>query len=167
MGWTPACQTAFETLINKLSSPPVLVYPDFGSPFVLHTDASGEGIGAALYQIQDGQTRVIAYGRRTLNDAERKYSAYRRKFLALKWAVTEKFRTYLYMYGRKFHVLTDSNPLTYLVTSAKLSATDYRWLSSLASFDFSISHQAGKVHSDADGLSRMPHSSGLGAKPIR
>ena len=82
----------------------------------------------------------------------------------MKWAVTEKFRTYLY--GRTFHVLTDSNPLRYLVNSAKLSATDHRWLSSLASFDFSITYRAGKVHSDADGLSRMPHSSGLGAKPI-
>ena len=69
--WTPACQTAFETLINKLSLPRVLAHPDFGSPFVLHTDAPGDGTGAALYQIQDGQTRVIAYGSRTLNDAER------------------------------------------------------------------------------------------------
>lgn len=101
--WTPACQTALETLISKLSSPPVLAYPDFGSPFVLHTDASGEGVGATLYPIQDGQTRVIAYASRTLNDAKRKYSAYRREFLAFKRAVTEKFCTYLY--GRKFHVL--------------------------------------------------------------
>ena len=41
-------------------------------------------------------------------------------------------------YGYKFHVVTDSNPLTYLVTSAKLSATDHRWLSGLAAFDFTI-----------------------------
>ena len=41
---------------------------------------------------------------------------------------------------------TDSNPLMYLVTSAKLSATDHRWLPSLAAFDFSITYRAGKVH---------------------
>lgn len=154
--WMPACQAAFEIIIGKLISPPVLAYPDFSFPFTLHTDASGEGIGAALYQVQDGRPRVIAYGSRTLNDAERKYSAYRREFLALKWAITEKFRPYLY--GYKFHVVTDSNPLTYLVTSAKLSATDHRWLSSLASFDFSITYRAGKAHSDADGLSRVPRT---------
>ena len=98
---------------------------------------------------------IISYGSRTLNNAERKYSAYRREFLALKWAVTEKFRSYLY--GHKFHVVTDSNPLTYLTTSAKLSATDHCWLSSLSPFDFTITYRPRKANGDADGLSRMPH----------
>ena len=71
----------------------------------------------------------------------------------MKWAVTEKFRDYLY--GRPFHVLTDSNPLTYLTTTAKLNATDHRWLSSLSTFDFTISYRAGKANGDADGLSRI------------
>ena len=52
------------------------------------------------------------------------------------------------------------------MTSAKISVTHHRWLSSLASFDFLITYRAGKVHSDADGRSRMLHSSSLGAKPI-
>ncbi|KAK3742406.1 hypothetical protein QZH41_020713, partial [Actinostola sp. cb2023] len=132
--WTVDCQQAFTTLINRLSSCPILAFPDFSSPFILHTDASGEGLGAALYQAQDGKPRVIAYGSRSLNAAERRYSAYRREFLALKWAVTDKFKQYLY--GRKFHVVTDSNPLTYLLTTAKLSATDHRWLADLSTFDF-------------------------------
>lgn len=57
-------------------------------------------------------------------------------FLALKWAVTEKFTDYLY--GSDFTVVTDSNPLTYLLTSAKLDATSYRWLSTLSTFTFKI-----------------------------
>ena len=151
--WTTECQVAFETLIQKLISSPILAYPDFELPFVLHTDASSDGLGAALYQVQDGKQRVITYGSRTLNEAEKRYSAYRREFLAMKWAVTEKFRDYLY--GRSFHVLTDSNPLTYLTTTAKLNATDHRWLSSLSTFDFTISYRAGKANGDADGLSRI------------
>ena len=51
--WIPTCQAAFENIISKLTSPPVLAYPDFSMPFTLHTDASGEGLGAALYQVQD------------------------------------------------------------------------------------------------------------------
>ena len=96
--WTPTCQAAFDTIISKLTSPLVLAYPDFNLPFTVHTDASGEGLGAAFYQVQDGRTHVIAYGTRTLNDAERKYSAYRLESLALKWAITEKFCPYLYGY---------------------------------------------------------------------
>ena len=123
--WTERCQEAFECLISCLTSPPILGYPDFQLPFTVHVDASSTGRGAA--QTQKGRPTVIAYGSRTLSPAERNYSAYRREFLALKWAVAEKFRDYLY--GSRFHVVTDSNPLTYLVTSAKLSPTDHHWLS--------------------------------------
>ncbi len=76
------------------------------------------------------------------------------EFLALTWTVTEKFRSYLY--GRKFHVIMDTNPLTYLLMSAKLSPTDHHWLGSLSTYDFTISYWAGKSCGDADGLSRIP-----------
>ena len=107
----------------------------------------------------------MAYGSRTLNDADCKYSAYCHEFLALKWAITEKFCPYLH--GYKFHVVTDSNPITYLVISAKLSTTDHRWLSGLASFDFTITYWVGKAHSDADGLSCVLYtlSSSAGTVP--
>ena len=59
--WGPAQQTAFDTIKEKLSSPPVLSYADFAKPFVVHTDASLNGLGAVLYQEQNGMERVIAY----------------------------------------------------------------------------------------------------------
>ena len=152
--WTNECQRAFETLISRLTSSPILGYPNFELPFILHIDASGEGLGAALYQTNNDKLHVIAYGSRALTTAERNYSAYRREFLALKWGITEKFRDYLY--GTKCYVVTDSNPLTYLVSSAKLSPSDHRWLSALAPFDFTITYRKGKSHGDADGLSRIP-----------
>ena len=117
--WTESGQEAFESLISCLTSPPILGYPDFHLPFTAHVDASSAG-GTT----QKGRPTVIAYGSRTLSPAERNHSAYRRQFLALKWAVAEKFRDYLY--GSRFHVITDSNPLTYLVTSAKVSPPDHR-----------------------------------------
>ena len=114
----------------------MLAYPDFSKPFELHTDASILGLGAVLYQVEGKDKRVIAYASRSLTPSEKKYSAYKLEFLALKWAVTEKFRDYLQM--KHFTVLTDSNPLAYVLTSAKLDATGQRWASALGQFDFDI-----------------------------
>jgi hypothetical protein len=53
-------------LKSCLITPPILGYPNFTQPFELHTDASGRGLGAILYQEQEGHKRVIAYASRGL-----------------------------------------------------------------------------------------------------
>ncbi|XP_024658169.2 retrovirus-related Pol polyprotein from transposon opus [Maylandia zebra] len=155
--WTPSCEEAFTTLIEKLTSAPVLGFADPRKAYVLHTDASSHGLGAALYQEEDGRLRVIAYASRGLSNCERRYPTHKLEFLALKWAVTDKFADYLY--GADFTVMTDNNPLTYVLTSAKLDATGHRWLAALSNFNFNIQYRAGKRNQDADGLSRRPHVS--------
>ena len=105
--------------------------------YVLHTDAS-----------------------RGLSKSKSRYPAHKLEFLALKWAVTEKFADYLYKIP--FTVLMDSNPLTYLLTTAKLDAASYRWLSALSTFSFQLQYRAGKRNIDADGLSRRPQ-----AEPVK
>ena len=155
--WTELHKETLSTLIDALTGPPVMAYPEFDKPFVLHTDASQEGLGAVLYQRQDGIMRVIGYASRTLTPAEQNYYLHSGKleFLALKWAITEQFRDYL-AYGPGFTVYTDNNPLTYVMSTAKLTATGHRWVASLADFNFSIKYRPGKTHKDADFLSRMP-----------
>ena len=157
--WNPAAQEAFDKLNMSLSNPPVLAYADYSLPFILHTDASLEGLGAVLYQIQNGAKRVIAYASRGLKRSECNYHAHKLEFLALKWAVCEKFHDYLY--GHRFEVHTDNNPLTYLLSTAKLDATGQRWLSDLACFDFSIHYRSGSKNVDADALSRIPRNISL------
>ena len=125
-------------------------------PFILHTDASGDGVGAVLYQVQNGKERVISYASRGLHNSERNYPAHKLEFLCLKWAVTEKFHDYLY--GNTFQVVTDNNPLTYVLTTAKLDATGHRWLASLSNYSFKLSFRSGAANRDADGLSRRPHN---------
>ncbi|MCU7858926.1 MAG: DDE-type integrase/transposase/recombinase, partial [Candidatus Thiodiazotropha sp. (ex Lucinoma kastoroae)] len=153
--WGEAQQEAFDTLKLKLSTPPVLAYADFSKPFIVHTDASGEGLGAVLYQEQDGIERVISYASRGLRHSERNYPAHKLEFLCLKWAVSEKFHDYLY--GNQFLVCTDNNPLTYVLSSAKLDATGHRWLAALSTYNFSLKYKSGRSNTDADGLSRRPH----------
>eukprot|EP00731_Ephydatia_muelleri_P006907 Em0003g1155a len=54
--WTTECQKSFEILRHLLSSPPILSYPDFTKPFILDTDASNDGIGGVLSQLdKDGE----------------------------------------------------------------------------------------------------------------
>ena len=155
--WTKVHKETLNTLINALITPPVMAYPEFDKPFVLHTDSSQEGLGAVLYQRQDGIMRVIGYASRTLTPAEQNYYLHSGKleFLALKWAITEHFRDYL-AYGPGFTVYTDNNPLTYIMSTAKLTATGHRWVAELADFNFCIKYRPGKTHKDADFLSRMP-----------
>ena len=59
--WTPAAEAAFLQFKHALTSAPVLGYLNPKRDFILDTDASNYGIGAALSQLQDGQERVIAY----------------------------------------------------------------------------------------------------------
>uniref|UniRef100_A0A3B3H4P4 Gypsy retrotransposon integrase-like protein 1 n=1 Tax=Oryzias latipes TaxID=8090 RepID=A0A3B3H4P4_ORYLA len=155
--WKIEHQQILEHLINILTNPPVLAYPDFDQPFTLHTDASQNGLGAVLYQNQNGKMRVIGYGSRTLTPAEQSYHLHSGKleFLALKWAVCEKFRDYLF-YAPHFTVYTDNNPLTYVMGTAKLNAVGHRWVGQLADFNFDIRYKPGKLNVDADVLSRCP-----------
>ena len=96
---------------------------------------------------------MIAYASRSLKPAEKNYPAHKLEFLALKWAVSEKFLDYLY--GTKFEAITDNNPLTYILTTAKLDAIGQRWVAALSNYNFDIKYRSGKKNADADGLSRI------------
>jgi hypothetical protein len=115
--WTDTEKKAFQTIKEKLTSPPVLGYADYRNPFILHTDASLNGLSAVRYQEQGSTKRVIAYVSRCLQLSQKNYPAYKLEFLALKWAVCDKLHYYLY--GNSFQVITDNNPLTYVMSKAK------------------------------------------------
>ena len=67
---------------------------------------------------------------------KRNYPAQKIEFLALKLVITEKYKDYLL--GHRFIVFMDNNPLGYVLTSANLDATSYRWVAALSSCDFEI-----------------------------
>ena len=94
---------------------------------------------------------VIAYASRTLSKSERNYYTHKLEFLALKWSITERFHEYLY--GGHFEVYTHNNPLTYILTTAKLDATGQRWVVSLANYNFKIFYKSEKLNVEADALS--------------
>ena len=151
--WQECHHTAFLKLVDMCCEAPILAYADYRKPFTVHTDAILDGLGVVLYQCQEGKDRVIAYASRGLSQSERNYPAHKLEFLALKWAVTDKFHDYLY--GNSFTVKTDNNPLTYVLTLVKLDATGHRWVANLSEYNFDIIYRSGPSNRDADALSRI------------
>ena len=102
--WEEKHRQALNVLTDCLTSPPVLAYPDFSQPSILHTDTSEGGSGYVFYQRGEGyRVRIPNVNQSTICIPEKL------GFLALKWATTEQFRDYLF-YASSFTVYTDNNP---------------------------------------------------------
>ena len=151
--WSDRCEDAFVSLKEKLSSPPILAYPDFSREFILDTDASNIGMGAVLSQVQNGKEVVIAYGSKKFNRAQKNYSVTRREMNALVYFCLY-FRKYLL--GRKFKVRVDHSSLKWMFGIKEPEGQVARWLEALADFDFEPEYRPGKLHANADSMSRHP-----------
>lgn len=99
----------------------------------------------------------MAYTTQDLSSTEKLYPAQKLEFLGLKWTVSEKFPDY--MYGAKFLVRTENNPLTYIKTPARLDAIGQQWLAALSAYDFQLQYRPDCNNIDADALSRRPYLS--------
>ena len=154
MTLTTEAKEVFDTLKKKCMTAPVLAFADLEKPFLLETDASGLGLGTVLQQVQDdGKLHPVAYASRALKKGEKNYHSSKLEFLALKWAVTEQFKEYLYY--RPFTVRTDNNPLTYILTTPNLDACGHRWVSSLVRYTFKVEYLKGTDNKVADVLSHV------------
>ena len=154
--WGTAQIQAFNTLKTALCSSPVLARPDPARPFIVDTDYSTDGIGATLSQIgEDGREHPTAFASRALHGAETNYSTTDGELLAIVWAVTVKFRPYLYG-GPTFTCRVDHNPLVYLHQQRNLTGRLARWHMRLMEYNFTVVHRAGLIHSNVDPLSRHP-----------
>ena len=153
--WSEEHQEAFERLKKLSTTVPILAYASYQKTFRVYTDTSEKGLGVVLSQVQEnGKESAIAYASRTLNKSKRKYDPHKLEFLALKWAITDRFHEYLY--GGSFDVYTDNNLLTYVLTTAKLDAIGQRWMAALGTYNFQIFYRSGKSNGNADALSRIP-----------
>ena len=151
--WDEACQAALEGLKKALVEAPVLPYPDPTLPYLLDTDASAEGVGAVLSEVKGGKEHVVAYYSAKLNKSERNYCVTRKELLAVVKAL-EHFHPYLY--GAEFTVRTDHAALQWLKTLKVPEGQLARWLGRLEQFNYRVVHRPGRVHSNADALSRRP-----------
>ena len=153
--WTNDQDRAFVQLKQKLTSAPVLAIPDFSCPFELYTDASGLGMGSVLSQRKDGVERPIAFASRHFSEQEKKYSATEKEAAAIVWALTH-FHPYLY--GAKFSIVSDHEPLKWLFDKPITKGRLARWQLKIKEYDglMSLNYRPGNNNQNADFLSRMP-----------
>lgn len=153
--WTADCQKAFDTLKQLLVTAPVLAVPDFSKPFEIEADASDFCMGAVL--LQDGHP--IAYESRTFIPAERRYGTGERELCAVVHAL-KVWRCYLW--GNRFTIKSDHEPLKYLQSKGTLSPRQARWSELLSAYDYVWVYKKGSTMI-ADALSRLPESPAGGA----
>ena len=109
------------------------------------------GLGAVLTQKDDfGRECVVAYVLQSNNTTEANYSSYEGEALAAVWAIAH-FCPYLY--GQRFILVTDHQPLRWLMESDELTGKLARWALLLHEYDFEVVHRGGITNPDADGLS--------------
>ena len=72
--WGEEQQHPFEEIEGRLQRPPVLHLLDKKGRFQLYSDTSKFATGSALYQLQNGRPKLIAYISKRMPDAARNYS---------------------------------------------------------------------------------------------
>ena len=156
--WDQKCDDAFQRVKELVTSEQVLTHYDTNKPIKLACDASAYGIGAVISHVINGEEKPIAFASRTLNQAEKNYAQIDKEALGLIWGI-KKFHTYLY--GRKFLLETDHQPLVHIFKpekgiSATASARIQRYATFLSGYDYEIMFRKTTKHANADLLSILP-----------
>ncbi|BHF72263.1 hypothetical protein SprV_0401532700 [Sparganum proliferum] len=149
------CERSVEELKRRLTSPPLLAFPDIfesAPPFILDSDASDVAIGAVLSQQQpDGLEHPLIFASQTLTKPERNYSTTRKELLAV---VTFVKKCNHYLAGKRFILRTDQQALRWLENFKDPTGQLARWQADLLDYSYTVIHRAGKKHQNADALSR-------------
>ena len=183
--WLPQDSINFKAIVQQLCSLKLLKYYDSTKKLCLEVDASQRAIGMALMQsVQneheseaiDGQHEdwveasvnhcgkpniptdllPVAYGSKTLSDAEGRYTNTECKLLGVV-AGMEKFHTFCY--GRSTIILSDQKLVTSIVRKDLVNAPPrlQQLLLRLQKYNFEILYKPGKSMIFADHLSHNVH----------
>lgn len=157
--WSSQCAHAFNACKQQLLSSKWLAHYDPKKPLRLACDASPYGVGAVIsHVLPSGEEHPIAFASRTLTASEKNYAQIEKEALSIVFAV-KKFHKYLY--GRKFHLLTDHKPLLAILGPKSAIPTlaalrMQRWALTLLAYDYEIEYRRSADHANVDALSRLP-----------
>ncbi|MBW0502558.1 hypothetical protein O181_042273 [Austropuccinia psidii MF-1] len=150
---------AFESLRQALITAPLLLMPDFKLLFKIYIDASGDGLCAALYQVQiinDNPVEgPICFISRKIKPTEARYGASQMECLCLVWAL-EKLNYFLE--GCVFEVITDCTTVKSFLNVKSPNRNMLRWKIAIQEYrgNITIAHKDGNINKNAGGLNRWP-----------
>ncbi|MBW0541241.1 hypothetical protein O181_080956 [Austropuccinia psidii MF-1] len=148
---------AYEKIKKDLTEAPLLLMPDWNIPFKFYIDACGDGLGAALHQVQiidDKPTEgPVFYISTQLKPGEARYGASQMECLCLVWALEE---LHYYLHGSVFEVITYCNAMKSLINMKVPNRNMLRWQIDIQEYrgNMTVVHKAGKIHKNADVLRR-------------
>lgn len=155
--WSNECDESFERSKKLLLENGLLAHYDPTKEIILHCDASPYGLGAILSHKIDGKERPVLFVSCSLTQAQKNYAHLHREALAIVFAV-KKFHKYIY--GKKFTIYSDHQPLKEIFNEHKATPIAasrlQRWAIFLAMYDYKIVYKKGSKMNNADALSRLP-----------
>lgn len=145
--WDGSCEEAFEKLKTLLASAPILIITERGIGYVVYCDASKEGLGCVLMQLE----KVVACASQQLKIHEKNYPTHDLELNAVVFAL-KIWRHYLYV--EKFEVFSNHKSLRYIFTQRYLKMRKRRRIEYMEQYDFDLQYHPGKANMVADALSR-------------
>ena len=153
--WEQEQQVAFEEIKNRLQKPPILHLPDNKGRFHLYSDTSKYATGSALYRIQNGKPKLIAYASKRLPEAAQNYSITELEMCGLAINIA----SFAHLLKRvDFDAIVDHlRALVHILKSKTEPATTRikRLLEVLSAYSFNLYYMKGKDMILSDFLSRQ------------
>ena len=141
--WDDRLIDCFNHLISVLCSWSVLRLPMHDDHFILHTDASFQGVGIILSAVQGEMKRPVGYYSRALTQTKKNYTATEIKCLSI---ITVMDNSAIHLLGQPFTIITDHQAFEALQSSGKINACLFRWALALQTYNFKVKYRPGSIH---------------------
>ena len=153
--WTEEQDKSFNAVKERLLKPPVLHCPTPDGRYILYSDTSRKHCGSALWQVQNGEHKLLGYASKTLPPACENYSVTELEMYGL----LKNMDMWKYWFGnQEFDCAVDHKAIVAIVKAKKPPATNRiaNILNDLAGYNFNLYYVKGKDLLLTDFLSRSP-----------
>ena len=152
--WGKEQQDSFTEIKRRLIKPPVLHMPNKTGRFHLYSDTSKFATGSALYQIQGGKPKLIAYASKRLPETAKNYSITELELCGLAINIA----SFAHLLKREdFDAIVDHLAMTHIIKSKAEPATTRikRLLELISSYSFNLYYMKVKDMILSDFLSQQ------------